>query len=313
MLEKGLVIKTTGSWHNVLAGDKTIVPCGIKGKLRKRGIRTTNPVAVGDNVEFYRMENESTGIITNILARKNYIIRKSSKLSKESHILAANLDQAFLMVSLVSPRTTLRFVDRFLATSEAYQIPSILVFNKTDLYSDELIAEMKQLREMYGSIGYDSVETSAPEKKGVEELKRRMHNKINLIAGNSGVGKSSIINAMDPTLNLKTLPVSEIHKTGKHTTTFSEMFELASGGFIIDTPGIKGFGIIDMDREEIFHFFPDIFKYSKKCRYYNCMHTNEPDCAVKEAVEKGNLSISRYESYLSLYYDDKGKYRVSKY
>lgn len=313
MLERGLVIKTTGSWHNVMASDNTVIPCSIKGKLRTRGIRSTNPLTVGDKVEFYRLENENTGIITNILDRKNYIIRKSANLSKESHILAANLDQAFLMISLVSPRTTLRFIDRFLATAEAYEIPSMLIFNKTDLYSDELKIEMKKLREMYGSIGYDSIETSAPQKKGVEELKRRMNNKINLVAGNSGVGKSSIINAMDPTLDLKTRPVSELHKTGKHTTTFSEMFELASGGFIIDTPGIKGFGIIDMDKEEIFHFFPDIFELSKNCRYYNCMHINEPNCAVKDALEKGELSISRYESYLSLYYDDKGKYRVSKY
>ena len=312
-LETGLVIKTTGSWHTVQDSKKKAIPCKIKGKLRTGGSRSTNPLAVGDKVEFYRLEKESTGIITGILDRKNYIIRKSSKLSKETHVLAANLDQAFLMISLTLPRTTLRFIDRFLATSEAYQIPAILIFNKTDLYDKDLMAEMEQLAEMYGSIGYESVKTSAIQKIGLDELRFRMKNRINLVAGNSGVGKSSIINAMDPSLGLKTRPVSEIHKTGRHTTTFSEMFELSSGGYIIDTPGIKGFGIIDMDKEEIFHFFPDIFAVSKECQYYNCLHINEPNCAVKTAVEENKLSLSRYESYLSLYYDDTGKYRTTKY
>ncbi len=312
-MEKGIVIKTTGSWHTVRDSNKNTVPCKIKGKLRTRGIRTTNPVAVGDKVEFYRLDREKTGIITEILKRNNYIIRKSSKLSKESHVLAANLDQAFLMISLVAPRTTLRFIDRFLATSEAYEIPAVIIFNKTDLYNNELLDEMKDLKSLYGSIGYDSVETSAVLNKGVSELRERMKDKISLVAGNSGVGKSSIINAIDPSLDLKTLPVSEFHSTGRHTTTFSEMFELSSGGFIIDTPGIKGFGLIDMDKEEISHFFPDIFAFSKNCQYYNCMHINEPNCAVKKAVEEKKLSISRYESYLSLYFEDKGKYRISRY
>lgn len=312
-MENGIVIKTTGSWHTVLDDNKNVIPCKIKGKLRTRGIRSTNPVAVGDKVKFLRLERENTGIITDILDRKNYIIRKASKLSKESHVLAANLDQAFLMVSLAAPRTTLRFIDRFLATSEAYRIDAIIIFNKTDIYNDDLSKEMKELREMYGSIGYESVETSALLKKGVEELKARMKDKINLIAGNSGVGKSTIINAMDPSLNLKTRPVSQLHSTGKHTTTFSEMFELASGGFIIDTPGIKGFGIVDMDKDEIAHFFPDIFAVSKDCQYYNCMHINEPNCAVKKAIEDSRLPVSRYESYLSLYFEDKGKYRTSRY
>jgi ribosome biogenesis GTPase / thiamine phosphate phosphatase len=308
-----MIIKTTGSWHTVLDDNRNEVPCKIKGKLRTHGIRSTNPVAVGDRVKFYRLEKENTGIITEILDRKNYIIRKSSKLSKESHVLAANLDQAFLMVSLVSPRTTLRFIDRFLATSEAYEIPAILIFNKTDIYSSELLKEMQELRRMYESIGYETIGTSALLKKGMEELKERMKGKISLVAGNSGVGKSSVINAMDPALNLKTRPVSAYHSTGKHTTTFSEMFELSSGGFIIDTPGIKGFGVIDMDREEIFHFFPDIFALSGDCQYYNCLHINEPNCAVKKALEESRLSISRYESYLSLFFEDKGKYRTSRY
>jgi ribosome biogenesis GTPase / thiamine phosphate phosphatase len=312
-LEKGLVIKTTGSWHIVLDSEKTRVPCKIKGKLRTSGIRSTNPVAVGDRVEFYRLEKENNGVITEILERRNYIIRKSSKLSKETHILAANLDQAFLMVSLVSPRTTLRFIDRFLATGEAYEIPSILIFNKTDLYDDRYMQEMEQLAEMYGAIGYESVKTSALQNKGTDELKERMRDKISLVAGNSGVGKSSVINAIDPSLNLKTRPISEMHATGKHTTTFSEMFELASGGFIIDTPGIKGFGVIDMDKEEVSHFFPEIFALSENCQYYNCVHINEPGCAVKEAIGNDKLSLSRYESYLSLYFDDPGKYRVSRY
>lgn len=312
-MENGIVIKTTGSWHTVRDEKGNAIPCKIKGKLRTHGIRSTNPVAVGDKVTFYRLEKEKTGIITKILDRKNYIIRKSSKLSKESHVLAANLDQAFLMVSLVSPRTTLRFIDRFLATSQAYEIPAIIIFNKTDIYSSDLLAEMQELRQMYGSIGYESVETSALLKKGIDELKERMKGKISLVAGNSGVGKSSVINVMDPSLNLKTRSVSAHHSTGKHTTTFSEMFELSSGGFIIDTPGIKGFGIIDMDREEIFHFFPEIFALAKECQYYNCMHINEPNCAVKKALEENKLSISRYESYLSLFFEDKGKYRTSRY
>lgn len=308
-----MIIKTTGSWHTVLDDNRNEVPCKIKGKLRTHGIRSTNPVAVGDKVKFYRLEKENTGIIAEILDRKNYIIRRSSKLSKESHVLAANLDQAFLMVSLVSPRTTLRFIDRFLATSEAYRIPAILIFNKTDIYSSDLLEEMHELMKMYESIGYETIGTSALLKKGTEELKERMKGKISLVAGNSGVGKSSLINAMDPSLNLRTRPVSAHHSTGKHTTTFSEMFELSSGGFIIDTPGIKGFGIIDMDREEISHFFPDIFALSGDCQYYNCMHINEPNCAVKKALEENRLSISRYESYLSLFFDDKGKYRTSRY
>lgn len=308
-----MIIKTTGSWHTVLDDNRNEVPCKIKGKLRTHGLRSTNPVAVGDKVKFYRLEKENTGIIAEILDRKNYIIRRSSKLSKESHVLAANLDQAFLMVSLVSPRTTLRFIDRFLATSEAYRIPAILIFNKTDIYSSDLLEEMHELMKMYESIGYETIGTSAMLKKGTEELKERMKGKISLVAGNSGVGKSSLINAMDPSLNLRTRPVSAHHSTGKHTTTFSEMFELSSGGFIIDTPGIKGFGIIDMDREEISHFFPDIFALSGDCQYYNCMHINEPNCAVKKALEENRLSISRYESYLSLFFDDKGKYRTSRY
>ncbi len=312
-MEQGLVIKTTGSWHTVLDSDKNTIPCKIKGKLRTTGIRSTNPVAVGDKVNFYKLEKEKSGIISEVIDRKNYIIRKSSNLSKETHILAANLDQAFLMISLISPRTTLRFIDRFLATSEAYQIPAIIIFNKTDIYNDKLISEMDDLAGMYGSIGYESVKTSALQQKGILELKNRMKNKISLIAGNSGVGKSSIINAMDSSLDLKTRPVSELHETGKHTTTFSEMFELKSGGYIIDTPGIKGFGIINMDKEEIFHFFPDIFAISKHCHYYNCMHINEPDCAVKKAIELNKLRLSRYQSYLSLYSDDKSKYRISRH
>jgi ribosome biogenesis GTPase / thiamine phosphate phosphatase len=312
-LEQGIIIKTTGSWHTVRDDNRKIIPCKIKGKLRTHGLRSTNPVAVGDRVRFYRLERESTGIITEILDRKNHIVRKSSKLSKESHVLAANIDQAFLMVSLVSPKTTLRFIDRFLATSEAYSIPAIIIFNKTDLYDSELIEEMQALRHLYGSAGYESVETSALLKKGIDQLKERMNGKISLVAGNSGVGKSSLINAMDPSLNLKTRPVSSLHSTGKHTTTFSEMFELSSGGFIIDTPGIKGFGVIDMDREEISHFFPEIFALSKGCQYYNCLHINEPNCAVKKALQENRLSTSRYESYLSLLFEDKGKYRTSRF
>ena len=293
-MEKGLVIKSTGSWYTVKLPDNRIVRCGIRGKFRIKGIRATNPVAVGDHVNFEWSEDHSTGIITSIEERTNYIIRKSSNLSKEYQFLACNVDTAWLMVSMILPRTLTPFIDRFLISAEAYRIPVIILFNKTDLYGEQEHEEMKELWSVYTKIGYRCMKLSLQTKEGVEEVRNEMKEKVNVIAGNSGVGKSTLINVLDPTMRLKIDDVSEFHQTGKHTTTFSEMFELTSGIQIIDTPGIRGFGTIDIDRSELFHFFPEIFRASKKCRYHNCMHINEPDCEVKGAVEKGEISESRY-------------------
>ncbi len=307
-MKQGTVIKTTGSWHLVRYMDRDI-SCKIKGKFRIKGIRTTNPVAVGDHVKFELPDDEENGIITEVLERKNYIIRKASNLSKESHLLAANVDQAFLLITLKYPETTNEFIDRFLVTSEAYHIPTILVFNKTDLYDQELSEKLREYISIYSTIGYTCIESSVKEFKNIDALKKMMRGKISLIAGNSGVGKSSLLNSMDKNLNLKTGDISIYHKTGKHTTTFPQMFELGDGGFVIDTPGIRGFGLIDFEKNEIGLYFPEIFKLSKNCQYYNCTHTHEPNCAVKKALETGNLAQSRYKSYINIYTDDNEKYR----
>jgi ribosome biogenesis GTPase / thiamine phosphate phosphatase len=307
-LKQGTVIKTTGSWHLVRYMDQDIA-CKIKGKFRIKGIKTTNPVAVGDHVKFELPEDNETGIITEILKRKNYIIRKASNLSKESHLLAANVDQAFLMITLKYPETTSEFIDRFLVTSEAYHIPTVLVFNKTDLYDKEFTEKMRNYISVYSAIGYTCVECSVKEIKNLDILKNMMLDKINLIAGNSGVGKSSLLNSLDKKLNLKTGDISSYHKTGKHTTTFPQMFELNEGGFVIDTPGIRGFGLIDFAKNEIGLYFPEIFKLSKNCQYYNCTHTHEPNCAVKNALAEGKLAETRYKSYINIFTDDNEKYR----
>jgi len=308
-LEKGTVIKSTGSWYTVKLPDNRIVQCGIRGKFRIKGIRATNPVAVGDHVFFEWSEDRTTGIIISIEERTNYIIRKSSQLSKEYQLLACNVDTAWLMISMILPRTLTAFIDRFLISAEAYRIPVIILFNKTDLYGDHEHAEMDDLWSVYTKIGYRCMRLSLQTKEGVEEVRNAMKGKVNVIAGNSGVGKSTLINVLDPTIRLKIDNVSDYHQTGKHTTTFSEMFELTSGIQIIDTPGIRGFGTIDIDRSELFHFFPEIFRASKKCRYHNCMHINEPDCEVKKNVEKGEISESRYVNYLIMMEVEPGKYR----
>lgn len=289
--------------------DGRIVNCGIRGKFRIKGIRATNPVAVGDHVGFEWSEDQATGIITTIDERANYIIRKSSNLSKEYQLLACNVDLAWLMVSMVFPRTLTPFIDRFLASAEAYRIPVIILFNKTDLYGESEMAEMNHLISVYTSIGYRCMQMSLQTREGVEELGKEMQEKVNVITGNSGVGKSTLINVLDPSFRLKTGKVSDYHQTGKHTTTFSEMFELKSGIRIIDTPGIRGFGTIHMERAELFHFFPEIFKASKLCRYHNCMHLSEPECGVKQAVENGEISESRYINYLMMMEENSGKYR----
>lgn len=309
MLEKGTVIKSTGSWFTVKLPDGTIVPCGIRGKFRMKGIRATNPVAVGDHVRFEWSDDKTTGIITSIEKRTNYIIRKSSKLSKEYQLLACNVDLAWLMVSMILPRTLTPFIDRFLISAEAYRIPIIILFNKTDLYGEKARDEMNELWSVYTKIGYRCMKLSLQTKEGVEEVRKEMKGKVNVIAGNSGVGKSTLINVLDPTIRLKIGNISDYHQTGKHTTTFSEMFELTSGIKIIDTPGIRGFGTIDIERSELFHFFPEIFRASKQCKYHNCMHINEPDCGVKAKVEMGEISEFRYVNYLVMMEVDPGKYR----
>jgi ribosome biogenesis GTPase len=279
-----------------------------------KGIRTTNPVAVGDKVDFSMEESLETGVISKIHQRTNYIIRRSINLSKEAHILAANLDQAVLMVTLANPKTYTAFIDRFLVTAEAYRIPSKIVFNKVDLYTDELNKEMDELISLYEGIGYPCYTTSAKKGQGVDTVEQLLTNKTTLLSGHSGVGKSSIVNAIAPGLDLKTAEISEIHSSGRHTTTYPEMHQLPNGGFIIDTPGIKGFGMVDMEREEISHYFPEMFALLDNCQFYNCTHTHEPKCAVKEAVKEGKIAESRYKAYISLVTEDEDqRYRLDPY
>lgn len=310
---RGLVIKSTGSSYIVQIEDGTNVECHIKGNFRIRGIRSTNPVAVGDYVEIEsqksKVEGSDTGFwITEIKDRRNYIIRRSTNLSKESHILAANIDQALLVVTLSHPFTNTTFIDRFLATCEAYRVPALLIFNKIDLLTEEELAQLADLRALYQSIGYKTVELSAISMQPSEILPL-LAGKVTLLSGNSGVGKSTLLNALFGREVTRTGKISDAHDKGMHTTTFSEMYFLEDGA-VIDTPGIKGFGTIDFEREEVSHFFPEIFRISRECRFGNCTHTTEPGCAVQEAVIRGEIAESRYESYLSLLGDcDESKYR----
>lgn len=307
---KGKVIKSTGSWYIVQDNSGKIVSCKLRGKFRKDGIKSTNPLAVGDIVEFDFNKEDHTGWITHIEDRKNYFIRKSSNLSKQSHILAANIDQVLLIATIAYPQTYSLFIDRFLVTAEAYRIPAILVFNKTDLYNHKKMGELQNYISIYKNIGYKCMAISALKKDGIEEISQVLKQKTTLLVGNSGVGKTTIINAIDPKLNLKTKEISDYHQLGKHSTTFAEMFELSIGGNIIDTPGIKGFGLIDFGKEELFHFFPEIFRAAANCKYYNCTHIHEPGCAVKAEVQSGNISEPRYNNYIRLLTEEENKHRL---
>lgn len=307
-MQKGLVIKSTGSWYYVKGKDEKVIPCKIKGTYRIKGIRATNPVAVGDHVDF-ELTDSGNGVISHIDERKNYIIRRSSNLSKEYQLIAANIDQAILVISLVSPRTHLAFIDRFLVSAEAFRIPVVLMFNKTDIYQAAELEEMEHLADLYEEIGYPTIAISVKKKTNMELVEKLLADRVSVVAGNSGVGKTTLLNYLDPTLKLKTREVSAYHKSGQHTTTFAEMFFLPGKARIIDTPGIKGFGMVDIEREELFHFFPEIFKYSRDCKFHNCMHVNEPKCAVIEAVIDSKISESRYMNYLGLLENMGDKYR----
>jgi len=308
-LEKGIVFKSTGSNYKVLNENGNVIDCSVKGKLRIRELRTTNPIAVGDSVLFESDKKNNSGIITEVLDRTNYILRKSSNLSKHTQIIAANIDQVFLMITIILPETPVEFIDRFLMTAEAYRIPATIVINKTDVYGEQEIEKMAYLVYMYRKIGYECVKVSVKEKTGLETLKSLIKDKITLVSGNSGVGKTTLLNTFNPALNLKTDEISDYHKQGKHITTFPEMHRMPFGGFVIDTPGIRGFGVVDMDRNEIYHFFREIFEVSKNCRFNNCLHLDEPDCSVRAAVENGTIDPLRYRSYLNITENDNRKYR----
>ncbi len=308
---QGVVVKSTGSWYSVLTNDGVQLDCRIRGKFRIQGLKSTNPVAVGDRVLLD--VNGEDYLISKILERKNYIIRKSVNLSKQVHIIAANIDQAFLIVTLASPTTSVGFIDRFLVTAEAYQIPTVLVFNKVDLY-DEFDREYHdEIVQMYTNSGYECLETSALDQMNIDLLTTKMTAKVTLLSGHSGVGKSTLVNVIDPDLDLVTQQVSEAHNKGMHTTTFAEMYPLHFGGFIIDTPGIKGFGLVDVSEFELADYFPEILRLKGQCKFHNCKHVNEPKCAVKDAVAVDEIHPVRYDSYLAILEDDGNQYREFKY
>ena len=306
----GTIIRNTGSWYTVKTDDGELFDCKVKGTFRLKGIRSTNPVAVGDVVTITPSSDGQTALIDGIEDRRNYIIRKASNLSKQSHIIAANVDLAALIVTIAHPETSTTFIDRFLASAEAYRVPVLIVFNKTDLYDEAERQQMQSLVSLYQNIGYKCVTCSAEKGNGIDELQAELMDKTTLLSGNSGVGKSTLLNLLVPDADAKTAEISAAHDAGMHTTTFSQMFFLPQGGALIDTPGIKGFGTFDMEREEVSHYFREIFKTSADCRFGNCTHTHEPGCAVLQAVAEGKIAESRFNSYLSMLEDkDENKYR----
>lgn len=307
---KGLVIRNTGSWYVVKTDEGQTIDCKIKGNFRLKDIKSTNPISVGDRVTISMTEDNKTAFITDIEDRKNYIIRKSSNLSKQSHIIAANLDLCLLVATINYPETSTTFIDRFLASAEAYSVPTKIIFNKVDAYNEDDLSYLDAIINLYESIGYDSFKVSAKEGVGIDSIKEELKGKITLLSGHSGVGKSTLINAILPDTQTKTSEISKAHNKGMHTTTFSEMFEIDGGGYLIDTPGIKGFGTFDMEKEEISHYFKEIFAHSTDCRYNNCTHRKEPGCAVLRALDENKISQSRYTSYLSMMEDqEENKYR----
>jgi ribosome biogenesis GTPase len=311
----GIVYKSTGSWYTVKSEKGDFMECRMKGKFRMKGIKSTNPIAVGDVVDFELDENSDavTGTIHNIHDRKNYIVRKSVNLSKQIHIIASNIDQVFLLITIDNPPTTTSFIDRFLVTAEAYGIETVLVFNKIDTLSEATLDEQLYMQHVYQEIGYRCLRVSSTEGKGVEELKQLMLGKVSMFSGHSGVGKSTLVNALEPALHLKTKNISEQSKQGQHTTTFAEMYDLSFGAKIIDTPGIKGFGIVDMEKEEIGGYFPEFFKLKDQCKFNNCLHKEEPHCAIKAALENDEIAWSRYNSYLKILEGDEEHYRTDVY
>lgn len=311
----GTVYKSTGSWYTVKTDLGATYECRIKGKFRLKDIKSTNPIAVGDVVDF-ELDNDSdqvTGVISHIHDRKNYIIRKSVNLSKQTHIIASNIDQVFLLITINNPPTMTSFIDRFLVTTEAYSIKTVLLFNKVDTYDDDTLLEVKLLAHLYRKIGYECIGISAATGKNVDKVKNIMKDKVSMFAGHSGVGKSTLVNAIEPDLDLKTKAISMQHSQGQHTTTFAEMFDLSFGAKIIDTPGIKGFGIVDMDKEEIGDYFPEFFALKQECKFNNCLHVEEPKCAVKEALEADEVAHSRYRSYLQMLEGDDDHYRTEEW
>ncbi len=312
---RGTVYKSTGSWYSVKSEQGDFYNCRIKGKFRLGGIKSTNPVAVGDHVLFdvEKKGDETVGVIKKIEDRENYIIRKSVNLSKQTHIIAANIDIAFLLVTLNNPTTFTTFIDRFLVTAEAYEIEAVLLFNKIDSYTEDELLEVKYLAAMYRNIGYTCVGISAKSGKNLDKVKQLMENKVSMFSGHSGTGKSTLANALEPGLDLKTSEISEQHMQGQHTTTFAEMFDLSFGAQLIDTPGIRGFGVVEMDKEEVGDYFPEFFERKQDCKFNNCLHVNEPQCAVKEALEADEISWSRYKSYLQILEGDEEHYRKDIY
>lgn len=311
----GTVYKSTGSWYTVKTNLGAVYQCRIKGKFRLKGIKSTNPIAVGDTVDFELETNNdtTTGVINTIHDRKNYIVRKSVNLSKQTHIIASNIDQVFLLITIDNPPTFTSFIDRFLVTAEAYAIKTVLLFNKVDTYDETTLDEIRYLAHIYRKIGYECIGVSAVTGKNVEKVKALMTDNVSMFAGHSGVGKSTLVNAIEPDLDLKTKEISTQHSQGQHTTTFAEMFDLSFGAKIIDTPGIKGFGIVDIDKEEVGDYFPEFFELKQNCKFNNCLHKEEPKCAVKAALDKDEVSFSRYRSYLQILEGEDEHYRTDNW